>query len=597
MTRERAAAATVFLTALVLRLVHVMEDSASPFFMHPVLDALSYHQMAEGLLEGAWPGPRAFAWPPLYPVFVAGLYRVFGDAPEVVRIAQSLLGALSCVLTLRLGRQLFESEGVALGGALACALAGPLIYFDGRPLSACLETALQLGALVALTHEARHRSTGPWLAAGACLGMATINRGGALLFLPAALAWLFVELRPQDVPRPRRWRAVALLAPALLCVAPVAWHNARHDDRVATGERARAPDAATAAEPASAVEAAARLVSGRSVLLGENGGFNLYLGNAWALRHTNDISHPDHFDTYVDLQDEPARAGVRTSSGFSKHFSRKTRRTIADDPAAWGRLMGIKLGRLLGGHEIARDLTIYPHRRYSSVLRALLWERGVAFPSGIIIPLGLLGLALAARRRRRHGIALAYVAIHAGFIAAFYVTARYRAPLIPVLALYGASALHVVGGWARGGARRKAFGAGVATVALVAASNAGVPTMPTEHSAFERKILGTLAYRQGRFHEAIDQYRLGLGMSPRDATLHGRLGNALALAGLPEEAVDHLYEALWLRPNDAVVHGNLAALHRQAARPAMAMHHQGEAGRLRRTGATFPEGRLPEQAQ
>ncbi len=46
-----------------------------------------------------------------------------------------------------------------------------------------------------------------------------------------------------------------------------------------------------------------------------------------------------------------------------------------------------------------RDQDIYPFRQYSPLLSLLVWKKWLAFPFGLLLPLALLGMALALRRR------------------------------------------------------------------------------------------------------------------------------------------------------------------------------------------------------
>jgi hypothetical protein len=65
-----------------------------------------------------------------------------------------------------------------------------------------------------------------------------------------------------------------------------------------------------------------------------------------------------------------------------------------------------KARELVSGAEIPRNTSIYPDRKYSVVLRALLWKHGLAFPSGLIIPFGLAGIWLVRRSLRAHFVPL-----------------------------------------------------------------------------------------------------------------------------------------------------------------------------------------------
>ena len=87
------------------------------------------------------------------------------------------------------------------------------------------------------------------------------------------------------------------------------------------------------------------------------------------------------------------------------------------------------------GDEIGRNQDIYFWRNYSTVLAATLWKGGIAFPFGIIAPLALLGLLLSGRRQEFVLFAV-FVGVYCLSVVAFFPTARYRAPLLPLLVFF-----------------------------------------------------------------------------------------------------------------------------------------------------------------
>ena len=93
---------------------------------------------------------------------------------------------------------------------------------------------------------------------------------------------------------------------------------------------------------------------------------------------------------------------------------------------------------LISGHEISNTEDIYFQARSSSLLTLLLWERIIAFPWGIIFPLALLGLALWPQWHLQWHLILFQV-VYALSIILFFVIARYRLGLIPILCIWAAA--------------------------------------------------------------------------------------------------------------------------------------------------------------
>jgi len=137
------------------------------------------------------------------------------------------------------------------------------------------------------------------------------------------------------------------------------------------------------------------------------------------------------------------------------------RASLETHPSAWS---GVKLvaGKVAASwHWLERpnNVNLYHYRLYSHTL-------GVAAVSfALLAPLGLVGLAIAARRFAT--LALAYVLVAAVFLPmiGFYVLGRFRAPMVPVLAMFAAFAGVEIVRWAW---ERRAAAVAAAAVAVAA---------------------------------------------------------------------------------------------------------------------------------
>ena len=592
--RRAAALAAIVAAALGLRLAVLGELWHGPFsprFFLPI-DGREYHAWAVGWLAGTWPPPEPFERPPLYPVFLGALYAAFGAEPLAALVAQALLGAAVCALAYAIARELTDDATTALVAAALCALSGTLVYFDAQLLSASLDVFLTALSLWLLLRAARRGGLPAWVGAGAALGLAIANRGALLFWVPLALLWIALA-RAGDGALGRAGRArrlaaaAALVAPVLAILAPIALHNARWDEG---SER-----------PADARELAARIASGRFVLLATNSGINFRLGNQASLRDVNRIDHPDHMEVYERLRTEPARNGVASYHGADAWLLRGTLRWIAAHPGAWLGVLAAKTGELLRGAEVPRNANLYADRENSRVLAALLWSRGVAVPAGVLIPLGLVGIALACRDARRHALALGALALQALFVLAFFVTDRYRLPMLPLLAVYAAIALVEIARRLRGGGLRAAAAPAGAAALLLALCNLGNPAMSAERGYLEYNDLAVSLAEQGdpagaeaawlralahhprhvdslvglckvrldlsRSADALAPCREAVALAPGSAAAHQELGLALEAQGRRAEARGELLRALSIAPNAATARRALLRLDAADAGP------------------------------
>jgi len=562
--------------ALALRLAYLWEASRSPFGAPDYLpiDAYRYHAWALDWLHGAWPTHEAFFRPPLYPLFLGSIYALAGPNPLAPLVVQAVLGAASCLLVHGIARELFADRRVALVAAFVCAAYGTLIYFDAQLLSGSLDVFLQLLILRLLLVASRRPSLVWWLAAGACVGLSAINRGGVLLLLPFVLIWLWrlPAWRPGAAAEPPHQlrhrlsaRALALLLPVGLAILPVAWHNIRY-------EQGNAPQNAT--------EMLRRVTSGEFVALASNSGLNFYLGNHRVLRDANRLDHPDHFAVYDRVRNEPASKGLTSASAANAYLVRETLRHIREWPREWLALMGIKLAELVNGTEIPRNTSLYADRQYSSVLRALLWNNVIAFPSGLVIPFGLVGLWLVRRAWREHFLVWSSLATQALFILGFFVTARYRLPMLPLLGIYAAHAglqlLDRLQAGERAAAARLAGPLGL----LLVVSNLGIVPVSESHHAIEHYNRGVLYEQQGKLEEAETQMRRAVELNPQEPEALVHLCDLLLSREQAEQALPFCARAVQADPTSAPAHYRLGLALERLGRAAESAKHYEQATRL-----------------
>lgn len=128
--RFRLIAAVIFSLALVVRLVHVWQIHAAPFFSVLMGDSRGYDEWAQRIAGGDWLGYEVFYQAPLYPYLLGVIYAIAGRSLLLVRIVQAVIGSASCVLLALAGARLFSRRaGIAAG--LMLALYAPAIFFDG----------------------------------------------------------------------------------------------------------------------------------------------------------------------------------------------------------------------------------------------------------------------------------------------------------------------------------------------------------------------------------------------------------------------------------------------------------------------------------
>ena len=529
--------------ALATRLIVLAQLHAHPLLQPTgVLDSAVYLRLAERAAGGDWAlGPEPYFVSPLYIYFLALLRRAFGPSLLLPKLVQALLGATAVGLVAATARRLFGSPAAAAVAAWLAALAGVLVFHEVLLLQSSLDPFLTALALFALVRAVQAESTREYVLAGAAFGLLVANRPNALL-AAAAIALAVVAAG-----RTRRslLHAVALGAGLLIVLAPFALRN--------------------------------RLVAGEWILVSSHGGLNFYIGN-----------NPEADGTYHSVPDitpaiegqardarllaEKAVGRPLSASQVSGYFYDRAFAFIRSEPRAAATLFAHKLAYALNAVEVPLNYSYaYFSRDEPTLLRAL----GVG--SWLLVPLGLVGLVVhppAASREAWISWAV-FVPAYLGSLALFFVSARYRLPLLEPLCVSAGAAGVQLATWLRSGRRRQAFLALAGLAGLLLFSNWDLGLDDGRGPESSEMVLHHLA--AGREAEArallarteplLDNpallyYRMGLGYVERGqpalaAPLFARaletdpgqpdvqlsLGQALLAAGQAAEAEPHLHAA------------------------------------------------------
>ncbi len=569
----------VFVLALVLRLVYVGQLARSPMFDAPTMDEQYHDQWARAIVRGERFIDAAYFRAPLYPGFLAAVYKLIGPSYRAPRIAQAVLGAIGCVLVYLVGRAAFDRR-VALIAALVASTYWMLIYYDGELLIPTLIVPLDLLLLLLLVLSARR--PGLWLpgAAGVVMGLSAIARPNILLFAPAAALWLIWLARP--VWRQGLLRAACLTLGTLLPILPITLRN---------------------------------WVVGRDlVLISTQGGVNFYIGNNPQSNGVLAVVPGTPGDWWGGYHATIARAEQAAGrklrgSEVSRYYFREAARFWAEQPRRALALTLHKLRLFWTRAELPNNKDMY---FWIEQFTPLLGYLPVGF--GLVGTLGLVGLILCRRRAAELFPLWGFVLVYMASIVLFFCNARYRLPVVPVLILLGAYAVVRACDAAR--ARQWGFVAALAAGALPAALwvNVAPPldelrraNLHLEYtvlgSLYEKRgktdlaraayesavrarpdflkgqlVLGSLLANENDIAAATDHFRAALRATPRlewdetdktVALVHSQLATALLVMANYDEAAEHFARAVALDATDAegYNHYNLAVLHETQGRP------------------------------
>jgi 4-amino-4-deoxy-L-arabinose transferase-like glycosyltransferase len=526
----------LFLLGLIVRAGFLVEHARSPSFGVVTLDQKYYDTAARLILAGANLHVLHGLRPMLYPIFLAGLYKLGGShGIDLAILLQHLLGILTGLAVAFLGARLFKHRLAGLAAGALYLLAPIPLCFEGELLVESSYTFLIcLGLLLVLRAEcARGRKAALlWLLCGAFTVFTAQERSNIFVFMavyPLLAAWHWRRLRQWSALLP----LLALLGGAAMGI-PWGFVN--------------------------------KLQSDHFQFIPSAGGVNLYLGNQ---RATDGIKTGlNRFVNYNEHYDDPGEVWAREEYdaamraegrqpdanplAISRYWTGRTLEEIKADPAAWVRLMARKCWLMLWNTEVPNN------KSFAFMQTEYAWLRWLPVRWVVLLMFAPAGIWAAARWGNRAAlfVLLFYVFIYTAVNLAFFICDRYRYPIWPAMAaIAGGGLLALVGTIReRSWPRTFALAAGMGVMALISVPNwigAKLPTFGTDY------LLRSIAwYEKGHFTEALADVNRSIALIPRDtAVLHHR-GNVLLALNQFDAARQDYEETLKIIPGDSGVWNN-----------------------------------------
>jgi 4-amino-4-deoxy-L-arabinose transferase-like glycosyltransferase len=377
----------------------------------PTGDEIDYHHIASNLAEGQGfrleNGQLTARRPPLYPVVLSGVYRVYGASPAVGRVFQIILGVCIVPLVFFVTRTFF-SVGSAWIASWLVALNPFLIFSGAYLLTENLYILFLLGGVWAASRVmAGQGAWRPAVLSGLLLGLADLTRPTASL----AALWIALAVILFGEGRVRRRTARAALMLAVLFVTLLPWAVRNHS------------------------------AFGKWIFSTTHGGITFYQGNNPAV-----LEYPQY------------RGGVAPLHMLPGYDELKTKSEIEKDEAA--RAMGREFllhnkgdVPVLLWRKFARFWRFKSDSGLSGVRSGWWWNNesplgriassldfGMLYAI-FVIPLFVAGLIAGWRSPNRMVFLGGLVAVHTFVSLVFHGSLRMRIPIEPVIAMFAADAV------------------------------------------------------------------------------------------------------------------------------------------------------------
>jgi thioredoxin-like negative regulator of GroEL len=294
-------------------------------------------------------------------------------------------------------------------------------------------------------------------------------------------------------------------------------------------------------------------VGGEFVLISNNGGINYYIGN-----HDQASGLYQQIDGVHFFQDGVPHDGLSrrvamdraerqlSHAEASRYWLGEGLRFNREHPGATLLLYGKKLGYLLGDYEIPQIENFDWAKRQSTLLRLS------PFRFGLVIALAVVGIFVGVRGGGLPRVAAGALLCYTLAILPFFITARFRAPMLSLLCVFAAAGVVALWKGSRHAPRPVLAGMFVLLALL------SFRVRPQELQEASDQLLsysrGVIAMQGGDFAGAAVQFRQAMAENPEHVPSVANLAFCLDQTGQRAEAIAIYRRVLELEPrNDRIL--------------------------------------------
>ncbi|MEE8639880.1 MAG: tetratricopeptide repeat protein [bacterium] len=510
---------------LATRAVYLASVVHDPFFgyLRHIPDAFFFNNWAQGIASGDWwGGDEVFFIGPLYAYFLGIIYRLIGPQLTVVRVIHIALEIGSALFIYGFARRAVGERAAKVAGII-WVLYLPAIFFSSFVLPVALDVFLITGSFYLLARGVEGRRWN-FAGAGALLGLAVLDRTNLLIFAAAAVPLFLVYVKRLG------WRRiVAYFAPIAAIVLAVTLRNA--------------------------------VVGGDFVLVSSQGGLNFYLGNSptatgvyWNLGEVYQGRPAELNKDLATLIAREVEGRDMKPSEVSRWWTSNGLAWLRDNPGDAARLYWRKVRYFLNDYEVSLNVDFYFIKFISLFHRVQIPWFGFVFPFAVI------GLAAGWRKSpfARTAGAL-FVVMYALSVLVFFVSARYRLPMVPILIVFaGAGLVLWYDLWRRW--RWRSAAALTAAAVVLGACVMWPPSGIRRDGAFGQSYYryGKFYFDQGEYEKTVSYLKKATDLTPEMYQGFTMLGMAYENLGQLDTALEIFWRGTIVAPNKADMHYNFA---------------------------------------
>ena len=512
--------ALVIILATGIRIFYWIQFQSSDLGSILLVDAEGYHLKALKLLNKGWLGESAFYQAPLYPYFLAVIYKIFGQKIYIVQGIQITLSIGTVWLIYRISESLFNRKAAILSAGF-CAIYGPFIFYSILLLKVTLSLFFSCLFILALLRWCDWPKNSAIFAGGILLGINIALRGNYLLLYPATALWLLFSF-PKIKAGKRLINLFIFTLGMALCVFPMTLRN--------------------------------YILSGDLVLTSYQAGANFYIGNNPNAKGNYTVlgfvrANPEFEETDFRKRAETLEGRPLKPSEVSRFWFKKTLTFISDYPTKFIQLLGTKSFLFFNNYEI-------PDNYDYQFLKTLFPSLNLGIISfGMVVLLAFSGITLFLWTGPKFYLIYGFLITYAASVILFFVTSRYRIPIAPILLPF--AAIFILEGIKQiqnANKKRLTFsGFFLVPMAIIAFK----PISLVDFS-FSYKNMGLAYEKLELYNDALRLYQNAQKIKPNDAKAIHHMGVIFSKTGDNQKAQETLLKSLQLNPKLAEAHFALA---------------------------------------
>ncbi len=178
--------AILFFAALIIRLFYVSQINIKPWCDMALYDACALDIIDNGVLNAT---DELIIEPPVYPLFLAGIFYIFGHNYLVVRLIQALLSAFICILIYLIAKNIFNKKI----GLTSCLIS--VLYFDFFSYAGILMAETLSLFIFTLLIYLILLNDRKYILCGILSGILILTKAVYMIMLPPLCVWMWIKFR------------------------------------------------------------------------------------------------------------------------------------------------------------------------------------------------------------------------------------------------------------------------------------------------------------------------------------------------------------------------------------------------------------------